>query len=34
MLFPTADVLTINTNWNITVAYFMFENLPGQQVSV
>ena len=33
MLFPTANALIENTNWNVTVACCMFEGRPIQQVS-
>ena len=27
MPFPTADALTVNTNWNVTVTYCIFMGL-------
>ena len=30
MLFPTADAMTVNTNWNFRVAYSIFGGRPIQ----
>ena len=34
MLFPIADVLTVNINQNVTVANCMFRDRPKLQVEV